>query len=146
MTILFWFGKGHKVVSRCIVFNLTTKPTLTFWAGDQIKAKLIELRFRCHMHSYKYGSICDTGTYSKHMREKLNHIILLYKLLLKKIDQIFGFWVSHSLKLNRNSFCHGFKSCSVVNCHLCEPEKLTHSKMWTSISSISKHGHLRTIF
>ena len=50
MIILFWFEKKFtKEVSCSIICNLTPKPMPTFWVGDQIKAKLIELRFRCHM-------------------------------------------------------------------------------------------------
>ena len=41
--------KVTKMVSCCIIWNLTTKPMPTFQVGDRMKAKLIELRFRCHM-------------------------------------------------------------------------------------------------
>ena len=53
-TLLIW-KKVTKMVSCCIVYNETTKPLWTFLVGDQIKAKLIELRFRCHMPAANYA-------------------------------------------------------------------------------------------
>ena len=41
--------KLTKVVSCCIIGYLTTKLMSNFYVGDQIKAKLIELPFRCHI-------------------------------------------------------------------------------------------------
>ena len=47
----------------------------TIWVDDGIKAKLIELRFRCYMpaknHS-KYDKICDMDSYNKQTSESTN--------------------------------------------------------------------------
>ena len=56
MPILLWlyFSDLKKGQLLHFEFNyLTTKPMPTFWAGDPIKTKLIELRFRCHMPATK---------------------------------------------------------------------------------------------
>ena len=48
-----------------------------------------------------------------------------YKLLpIETIDQIFAFWVSQSLKLNRNTYFLGFNSSLAVNSHVAKPGKL----------------------
>ena len=48
-----------------------------------------------------------------------------YKLLpIEIIDQIFAFWASQSLKLNRNTCFLGFNSSLEVNSHVAKPEKL----------------------
>ena len=50
--IFLWLKCRHlkvtKVVSCCIIYSLTTKSMMTS-TGDQIIAKLIELRFKNHM-------------------------------------------------------------------------------------------------
>ena len=92
----------------------------TFWVGDRIKAKTIELRFRCHMaatvNATRYAIWkATTSTRGKVLiskpkapsfhTTKFSYI----NFFPYKIDQILGFWAGQSLKLRRNTFFRGFK-------------------------------------
>ena len=79
MPIVLWlyfliWKNVTKMVGCRIVFKLTTKPMLTFWAG---KAELIELGFRCHtlaarplVNATKYAT--RIVIYNKQTRESTN--------------------------------------------------------------------------
>ena len=59
-------------------------------------------------------------------------------MLMKKIDQIFGFWASQSLKLSRNTCFRGFKSSLVVSSYVAKAERLALSKMSISTLCLSR--------
>ena len=109
-TTLIW-KKVIKVVSCCVMYNLTIMPMSFFWVGVRVKDKLTKLRFRCQSQPpgrSKWDNICDMDTTSRRgevliFKPKF-HIIfikpfLYINIFLSKINQNCGFWANQGFSL-----------------------------------------------